>query len=148
VTFSVLEGATPEAKAKTVLWTDNAHARDLREKFGRKVYAAGFAFHRGEVRAVGVDSGESRGLNVYAAQASPEGSGDAVLSAAGLPQFFLQMAGLPGGGALARWLADAHLFHDLGAYWVLDDPDASLQPLELSKCYDGLFFVEEVHAGS
>jgi hypothetical protein len=155
VQFAAFEGTTPEAvanatvpKAKIVLWTDNAHARELREKFGRKVYAAAFEFHRGEVRAVGVESGESRGLNTYTAPAPPEGSGDAVLSAAGLPQFFLDMAGLPGSGALARWLADAHLFHDLGAYWVLDDPDASLQPLELSKCYDGLFFVEEVHAGS
>jgi len=99
------------------------------------------------VRAVGVEGGESRGLNAYLAPASPEGSGDAVLSAAGMPQFFLDMAGLPGNGALARWLAEAHLFHDLGAYWVLDDPEASLQPEELSKCYDGIFFVEEVHAG-
>lgn len=148
VQFAAMEGATPQAAAKIVVWTDNSHARELREKLGRKVYAAGFAFHRGEVRAVGVESGESRGLNTYAAPASPEGSGDAVLSAAGLEQFFLDMARLPAGGALARWLAGAHLFHDLGAYWVLDDPDASLQPLELGKCYDGLFFVEELHAGS
>jgi hypothetical protein len=172
VTFAAFEGATAEAmansvtrlanasypKAKMVLWTDNAHARFsangdqgmgawLREKFGRRVYVAGFAFRRGEVRAVGVEGGESRGLNAYLAPASPEGSGDAVLSAAGMPQFFLDMAGLPGNGALARWLAEAHLFHDLGAYWVLDDPEASLQPEELSKCYDGIFFVEEVHAG-
>jgi hypothetical protein len=40
-----------------------------------------------------------------------------------------------------------HLFHDLGAYWVLDDPDASLQPEELASCYDGLYYVEEVHTG-
>jgi hypothetical protein len=57
------------------------------------------------------------------------------------------MARLPVGGALARWLAGMHLFHDLGAYWVIDDPDASLQPEEISKSYDGLLFVEEIHAG-
>jgi hypothetical protein len=159
---AAFEGATAEAlansvtrlanatypKAKIVLWTDNEHARWLREKLGRQVYGAGLAFRRGEVRAVGVEGGESRGLNAYVAPASPEGSGDAVLSAAGMPQFFLNMGGLAGGGALARWLADTHLFHDLGAYWVLDDTDASLQPEELSKCYDGLFFVEEVHTGN
>ncbi|HUB82038.1 MAG TPA: erythromycin esterase family protein [Bryobacteraceae bacterium] len=134
-------------QAKIVLWTDNTHARDpqLREKFGRKLYAVGFAFDRGEIRAVGVEKGESKGLNTYTAQASPEGSGDAVLSGAAMPQFFLNMAKLPG-GALARWLADLHLFHDLGAYWVLDDPDASLQPEPLSACYDGLYFVEEIHS--
>ena len=160
VEFAALEGANAEAlanhvthlanvtypKAKIVLWTDNSRARALREKLGRRVYAAGLAFDRGEVRAVGVEGGESRGLKVYAAPASPEGSGDAVLSAAGMPRFFLDMDALPG-GPLGRWLAEAHLFHDLGAYWVLDDTDASLQPEELSNCYDALYYVEEVHAG-
>ncbi|HEX3742403.1 MAG TPA: erythromycin esterase family protein [Bryobacteraceae bacterium] len=136
-------------QAKIVLWTDNAHARDqqLRDKLGRKLYSVGFGFYRGEVRAVGVEMGESKGRAVYAAPASPEGSGDAVLSAAGIPQFFLNMARLPSGGALSRWLADIHLFHDLGAYWVLDDPLASLQPEQLGLFYDGLFYVDEVHSG-
>jgi hypothetical protein len=135
--------------AKVIFWTDNAHARDsvLREKFGRQLYTVGFAFDRGEVKAVGVEKGESKGLATYTAQASPEGSGDAVLSSAGIPQFFLNMANLPPGGALARWLGGMHLFHDLGAYWVLDDPDASLQPEELALDYDGLYYVEEVHTG-
>jgi hypothetical protein len=48
---------------------------------------------------------------------------------------------------LSRWLAEPHLFHDLAAYWLLDDPDASLQPVELSKVYDGIFFVAETHVG-
>jgi len=135
--------------AKAIFWTDNAHARDtvLREKLGHQLYALGFAFDRGEVKAVGMEKGESKGLSVYTAQASPEGTGDAVLSAAGLSQFFLNMQKLPPGGALARWLTEMHLFHDLRAYWVLDDPDASLQPIELALCYDGLYYVEEVHFG-
>jgi hypothetical protein len=134
--------------AKVVLWTDNSHARvsALRDKFGRKLYAVGFAFDRGQVRAVGVENGESRGLGWYNALASPAGSGDAVLNAAGIPQFFLNIAKLPFGGALAQWLGDVHLFHDLGAYWVLDDPDASLQPVALSPAYDGLYYFEEVHS--
>ena len=138
------------ADAKVVLWTDNSHARDahLRDKFGRKLYVVGFGFDRGQVRAVGVEKGESRGLGVYAAPPSPVGSGDAVLSAAGIPQFFLNLAKLPAGSPLARWLAEMHLFHDMGGFWVLDDPDASLQPEELGLSYDGLFFVEEVHAGA
>jgi hypothetical protein len=140
---------TVDPAGKAIFWTDNFHARDsvLREQFGRQLYAVGFAFDRGQVKAVGVEKGESKGLGVYTAQASPEGSGDAVLSAAGIPQFFLNMAKLPPGGALARWLTQMHLFHDLGAYWVLDDPDASLQPEELASCYDGLYYVEEVHTG-
>jgi hypothetical protein len=150
---------TTYPKAKVILWTDNGHARFgdeladkgmgewLRERYGRNFYVAGFAFRHGEVRAIGVDNGDSKGLGTWTAPPSPEGSGDAVLSAAGLPAFFLDMATLQAATPLARWLADAHLFHDLGAYWVVQDPDASLQPAELRKRYDGLFFIEEVHGG-
>ncbi len=60
-----------------------------------KLYSVAFAFQRGEFVAVGVENGESRGLGVYTAGPSPEGSGDAVLSAAGMPQFFLNLARLP-----------------------------------------------------
>ena len=150
---------TTYPKAKVILWTDNGHARFgdemadkamgewLRERYGRSFYVAGFAFRRGEVRAVGVDNGDSKGLGMWTVPPSPEGSGDAVLSAAGMPAFFLDVATLPGSGTLARWLTDAHLFHDLGAYWVVQDPDAALQPAEVRKRYDGLFFVEELHGG-
>ncbi len=149
---------TTYPKAKVILWTDNGHARFgdemaadkgmgewLRERYGRNFYVAGFAFRHGEVRAVGVDNGDSKGLGMWTVPPSPEGSGDAVLSAAGMPSFFLDVATLPGAGTLARWLTDAHLFHDLGAYWVVQDPDAALQPAEVRKRYDGLFFVEELH---
>ncbi|MGA2198018.1 MAG: erythromycin esterase family protein [Bryobacteraceae bacterium] len=154
---SLLDTTYP--KAKVILWTDNGHARFgdemaeksmgewLRERYGRSFYVAGFAFRRGEVRAVGVDNGDSKGLGMWKVPPSPEGSGDAVLSAAGMPAFFLDVASLPASGTLARWLTDAHLFHDLGAYWVVQDPDASLLPAEVRKRYDGLFFVEELHGG-
>jgi hypothetical protein len=136
------------ASAKIVLWTDNTHARDpqLRDKLGRKLYVAGFAFHHGDVRAVGVEGGESHGMNTYTTPIPQAGWGDAVLDAAALPQYFLNLAALPN-GPLSRWMSDMHLFRDLGAYWVLDDPDASLEPLQLSRNYDGLFFVEAIHVG-
>jgi hypothetical protein len=150
---------TTYPEAKVIFWTDNGHARFgdemadkgmgdwLRERYGLNFYVAGFAFRRGEVRAVGVDNGDSKGLGMWSVPPSPEGSGDAVLSAAGMPAFFLDVATLPPSGTLARWLTDAHLFHDLGAYWVVQDPDAALQPAEVRKRYDGLFFVEELHGG-
>ena len=64
-----------------------------------------------------------------------------------MPAFFLDMATLPASGVLGRWLTEAHLFHDLGAYWIEQDADASLQPAQMRKRYDGLFFVEELHVG-
>lgn len=143
---------------KIVLWGHNAHVAFgaaaegksmgswLRERLGKQMYVVGFAFRRGTVRAIGMENGKFTALSTYAVPRSPPGSGDAVLSGVGMPSFFLDMANLPTGGQLARWLAEPHLFHNIGANWVIDDPDSNLEPLALSKLYDGLIFVEESHA--
>jgi erythromycin esterase len=144
---------------KIVLWAHNSHVSFgagadslktmgvwLRERYGKQMYVVGFAFRQGRLRAVGMENGKSTALSVYRAAASPEGSGDAVLSAAGMPLFFLNMAALPPAGPLARWLAGPHLFHNVGAAWVVGNADANLEPEALSKMYDGLIFVEESHA--
>ena len=85
-------------------------------------------------------------MSVYSAPPSPDGSGDAILSAAGMPLFFLNMASLPAGGPLARWLAEPHLFYNVSANWVVGNADSNLEAEALSKLYDGLIFVEESHA--
>ena len=41
----------------------------------------------------------------------PEGAGEHVLSAAGMPQWVLDLHTVPAGSPLARWLAEPHLFH-------------------------------------
>ncbi len=41
----------------------------------------------------------------------PEGSGEQVLAAAGIGQWVLDLRAVPAGSALARWLAEPHLFH-------------------------------------
>ncbi|HYW41947.1 MAG TPA: erythromycin esterase family protein [Bryobacteraceae bacterium] len=143
---------------KIVLWAHNSHVSCsagadnlkpmgawLRDRYGKQMYVAGFAFRGGQLRAMGTRDGNFTPVDVHTAPASPEGSGDAVLSAAGLPLFFLDMARLAP-GALSRWLAEPHLFHDVGSSWALDDPDVNLRPSTLSKLYDGLIFVEEGHA--
>jgi erythromycin esterase len=144
---------------KMVLWAHNGHVGFgagsangksmgawLRERYGKQMYVAGFAFRQGRLRAIGMENGTFTALSDYPVPPSPEGSGDAVLSAAGMPLFFLDMASLPPAGPLARWLAEPHLFHNVGANWVIDDPDSNLDPQALSKLYDGLIFVEESHA--
>jgi len=119
----------------------------LRERFGKQLYVAGFTFRRGEVRAIGTRdlNTAQEALGAQTAPPSPEGSGDAILSAAGLPLFFLDMTRLPA-GPLGRWLAEPHLFHYAGWNWSLDDPGANYLPAALSTLYDGLIFVEEGHA--
>ncbi len=144
---------------KFVLWAHNGHVRFsdemgiksmggwLRQRFGQKLYVVGFAFRRGEVRAVTMEKGRfTGGPVIHQVPPSPEGTGDAVLSAAGLPQFFLDLRGVPEASALGRWLAEPHLYHSVGAGWATDDPESNLHAEAMSKAYDGLIFVEEGHA--
>lgn len=143
-------------REKIVLWAHNAHVMTggqpkpmgafLRERFGRQLYVLGYAFRRGSLRAKGPEGGTAADVTVFDAPPSPEGSGDAVLSGAGLPAFVLNFPAAPPSGVLARWLAEPHLFHRVGSSWFSDDPDANLEPGVLSKRYDGLIFVEEGHA--
>jgi erythromycin esterase-like protein len=76
---------------------------------------------------------------------APEGSGDAILSAAAMPLFFLDMSTLPA-GPLGRWLGESHLYYNVGAVWQTASAESNLSPEALSKSYDGLIFVEEGHA--
>jgi erythromycin esterase len=143
-------------REKVVLWAHNAHVRTggqpksmgafLRERFGRQLYAVGYAFRRGGLRAKGPEGGTAADVKAFDAPPSPEGSGDAVLSGAGLPLFFLDLASVPPEGPLGRWLAEPHLFHSVGSSWFSDDPEANLEPGVLVQRYDGLIFVEEGHA--
>jgi erythromycin esterase len=150
---------TVHPNEKIVLWAHNTHVAfgagadnlksmgaRLRERFGKQMYVVGFAFRQGTLRAIGLEDGKAKALSVYHAPPSPEGSGDAVLSAAGMPLFFLDMGTLPSGGPLAHWLAGPHLFHSVSTNWVMDNADSNLEPESLSKMYDGLIFVEEGHA--
>ncbi len=144
---------------KIVLWAHNGHVRLseemgvksmggwLRQRFGRNLYVVGFAFHRGEVRAVGMGKGQFRGGPTdHKVPPSPEGSGDAVFSAGGMPLLFLDLRGVPESSVLGRWLAEPHLYHSVGAGWITDDPESNLHPQAMSKAYDGLIFLEEGHA--
>jgi len=128
---------------KIVLWTHNANvaatpggmAEWLRRRYGKQLYTIGYAFRTGELRAV--TDGEPM---VHTAPPAPGGSGGAVLGAAGIPQYFLDLSRLPE-GPLANWLAQPHLFHQTGVWW-----DESLLPLAPGTLYDGLIFVDQTHA--
>jgi len=140
---------------KMVVWAHNMHVGAdpqpksmgafLRERFGRQLYTVGYAFQRGGLRAK-AEGGTEADVTAFEAPPSPAGSGDAVLAAAGLSEFFLDLAGVPPAGPLGRWLAEPHLFHHAGSTWFADDPDANLEPAALAKRYDGLIFIEEAHA--
>jgi erythromycin esterase-like protein len=118
----------------------------LRERFGRKLYVAGFAFRRGQLRAVGMTNGQMKVLAEHEVAPAPEGSGAAVLTAAGMPLFFLDMSNLAADGPLGQWLGEDHLYYNVGAVWQTASAEANLSQEAPAKSYDGLIFVEEGHA--
>ena len=125
--------------AKIVLWTHNANVSAmspfLRRRYGAQLFTVGYAFRGGEVRAV-----ERNDVTVHTVAASAEGTGDAILAAAGMPQFFLDMRRLAAPSPLAGWLAEPHLFHQVGVFW-----GDSLIPQAPAKLYDALIFVDQSH---
>jgi len=58
----------------------------------------------------------------------PEGAGEYVLAAAGMPQWVLDLHAVPASSALAKWLAEPHLFHG--------------QPGTITAACDALVFLE------
>ncbi len=145
------------AGQKIVLWGHNSHVAFggegdrslgslLRERVGNQMYVVGFGFRRGSVRAIGLQQGKVTALSTYEVPPSPDGSGDAILSEAGMPAFFLNIAGVPAGSALGSWLSGPHLFHNFSSNWIQDDVAANLETEVISKSFDGLIFVEEGHA--
>lgn len=126
--------------ARIVLWTHNANVSAapeamgalLRRRYGAQFYSVGYVFRGGEVRAV-----QKNDVAVHTVAPASEGSGDAVLAAAGIPEFFLDLRRLPSNTPLARWLAQPHEFHQVGVLW-----DDRLVPLAPAALYDGLVFVE------
>ena len=139
---------------KIVLWANNDEVSRqqgmgtrLREKFnGSRLYTVGFALHRGELRAAGFKNGYATGVASHTIAGLPGGMGDAVLSGAGMPTFFLEMRAVAPLTTLGRWLAESHLFLAVKGSWNQDDPASQLEPEVLARTYDGLIFVEESHA--
>jgi erythromycin esterase len=139
---------------KIVLWAHNGHVtRDGRaykamgdwlSKSFPSMYVLGFAVHTGEVRAVTVENGKRIGLAVSPMPAAPDGSGTAILSAAGHPAFFLDLRTQD--GELRDWLGQPHSFRSCGSQWNRDDPDRQLTSETLAKAYDGLVFLEKTTA--
>jgi erythromycin esterase len=118
----------------------------LREEFGERIYVTGFACHRGELLAIGVQNGQYAGVARQTIPHSSEENGDSVLSAAGMPVFFLDLRSVPAASALGRWLMEPHSFLEVGALWNRDDPQSNWSVKTLSKSYDGLVFLEQGHA--
>jgi erythromycin esterase len=129
----LLEGGG--ARSKMVLWAHNAHvARDpqgifdadvvsmgmhLARTFGDDLVVTGFAFDRGEFRAVAVQ-GDSRPIRGVEVGAAPRGSLDAALASTGPPAFLLNLR--PADRDTAAWLRQPMVTREVGALFF-DEED-------------------------
>ncbi len=137
---------------KIILWAHNGHVwadKDsmgdwLRKRFGSAYYVVGTAYRRGVVSGLGVEGNQNKGFGAWPVTPAPEGSGDAILSAAGMPLFFLDMRSVPRDGPLGVWLAAEHRFNIAGG--VVPIGKESMSEGSLRARFDGLVFVEESHA--
>jgi erythromycin esterase len=136
---------------KIVLWAHNFHVTAaphqpglvpmghyLRQTFGDRVRLLGFAFDRGEVRAL--ERGKSGPGPIKVVAAAPN-SAEAVLRSAGLPRFILDLRSVPAEGPLGGWLARGQLLRNFD--WVYDPDDTSYIGIVLSQAFDALVFIEE-----
>jgi erythromycin esterase len=142
---------------KIVLWGHNAlvgYASNdsaksvgtwLRDEYREQIYVTGFACYRGELLAPGFRNGNYEGVARQRILEPQEASGDSVLSAAGMPVFFLDLRSLPATSALGRWIAESHSFLEVSAWWNRDDPQSNSRVRTLAKSYDGLIFLDEAH---
>jgi len=143
------------SKEKIVLWAHNAHVNKihnqlrpmgqwLRESPGLNVYVIGFAINSGMVRALTSEGERHIGIADSKIPPAAPGTGTALLSAAELPMFFLDLRDRS--GELARWLAEPHLFRSCAAAWDRGNPDRFMHTEILNASYDGLIYMENTQA--
>jgi erythromycin esterase len=143
------------SKEKIVLWAHNAHVNKthnyfrpmgqwLRESSGLNVYVVGFAINTGMVRALTSEGERHIGIADSKIPPAAPGTGTALLSAAELPIFFLDLRDRS--EELARWLAEPHLCRSCGAEWDRGNPDRFMHMEILNASYDGLIYMENTQA--
>lgn len=145
------------AGQKVILWAHNGHVGNydrysgldeavtmghhLKKAFGAGYYPLGFAFHRGQVTGI---ANFGQPVGTFSLAPAGPASAEAFFKASGQPRFFLDMRGLPAGGALGAYLSAEQPFRNVG-YMIPQDvkEDPFTRPTRLKTAYDGLLFVEE-----
>jgi len=143
--------------AKIVLWAHNGHVQtgglgyqamgsSLREMFGSQMAVFGFAFNQGSFQAVSQTSSGPARLKDFTVPPAPAGNLDAMLAAAGIPLFALDLRQAPPSGPVADWWKQAHQTRSIGALYPEDSPYALMTNLKAPEAFDVLLFVAHTKA--
>jgi erythromycin esterase len=143
---------------KIILWAHNGHVaavsqtpglksvgEHLRDIYGDGMRVIGFGFDRGQVRSKPLRGGKFISDTPIAIElpAAKPNSVEAVLNAAGLPGFLLDLRAIPASGPLGAWLGEPQPFRSVGGGYDADMPWSAYGMIELTKAFDVLVFIEE-----
>ena len=137
-----------DPKAKIVLWAHNGHVargrmsyrsmgEELDEMYGNQMVVLGFAFNRGSFQAVRAGGGVLQDFTVGPA---PEGSLDALLGAAGVPLFALDLRNVPPA------LREPRLTRRVGSVFSHDRESNYVARVSIPTIFDAILFVENTTA--
>lgn len=143
---------------KMVLWAHNGHVstesmpnyaggtmgEQLRKTFGKELVVIGFAFDRGNFRAVET-TGAKRGLtDQNHLDAAPAGSFDATLASIGVPLFALDLR--TASGVAREWLDSPLAYRSVGAIFIPERPQNFVGTMHPLRSFDAVVFVETMTA--
>jgi erythromycin esterase len=147
--------AQEPAGTKMVLWAHNGHVSaepapffangtmgsHLRRMFGKDLVIVGFAFNRGNFRAI--DTRMKRELTSgNHLDAAPAGSFDAALASAGPPLFLLDLR--TARGVARQWVDSPLQSRGVGATFDADHPEYFTEVMHPLRSYDAVYFVENM----
>ena len=147
----ILDQEGPESKI--MLWAHNGHVSTaplgegesmgavLRKTYGEKIVVCGFSFDHGSFQALQ----RGKGLRQFTVGPAIPGSLDAVLAAAGIPLFAVDLRGAPSSGAVAEWLNTPQPMRSIGAIYSESAPDAYFGPVT-PHSFDVILFVNRTTA--
>ena len=105
--------------------------------YGSQMVVLGFAFNRGSFQAIGARGG---GLQNFTVTSAPSGSLDALLGAAGIPLFALDLRKAP------PWLREERLTRQIGATFANETESNYLMRVSAPAIFDAILFVENTTA--
>jgi erythromycin esterase-like protein len=135
-------------QAKVVLWAHNGHSargrmffrsmgEELHDMYGNQMVVIGFGFNRGSFQAMGARGG---GLQNFTVGPAPSGSFDALLAAAGIPLFALDLRKAPAA------LRETRLSRQIGAVFSNDTEASYMSRVSVPALFDAILFVENTTA--
>ena len=145
---------------KLIAWAHNGHVgrydnllgvgwkvmgSHLGDALGQGYYPLGLSFDRGTVRAIRMENGAYKGLEVIPVPRARPDSIDATLALAGQPLAFLDVRRVPQGGSLGRWLAAPAPMRQIGAAYDPAQDAHGYVETRVTQAFDGLIHVTEGH---